>query len=185
VAIDELTYPAPNLQRAGPGPSTPAPAVEAAATGAPTTRVFPFTISSADATRNSRSSVRIYGPAIISGWSLTRGGAATGQAGIGLGKSASAISEVNVAQTVAPPFTMLLEAMPLVAPAPITRDNVTNVLDQQANILVNDPKLGIIVLDPEFFLVVYVSSLGGGIRVYSGYVTVLERVSAQALANFL
>lgn len=183
--VDELTYPQPVADRVGPAAGGGA---ASALAPPPVSRVFPVSVRVAAASqRSSTSSPRLYGPAIIRGLHLTKNGAAAGVLGYGLGKSLSAITEVNVAVTVAPPFTQLFTGLPTVGAGLTTPNNTDINVDVQLQTLCDDDSLGIIVLEPEFFLVVYAATNAGAaaFNTIVGHVNVLERVSLRALANFL
>ncbi len=152
----------------------------------PITRVFPFTLSIGTSLRSSRSTPKLYGPAIVKGLHASKSGTAKGFLGIGLGKSASSVTETGVAVTSALPFTALFEGLPAAGSGPSAPNQADVLLDVQTNLLMDDDSLGIIIRDPEFFLVVYAASSGAAANdTITGHVTVLERVSPDVLANFL
>jgi hypothetical protein len=161
------------------------PDTGAAAAPPPQTRVFPFTLAANANTRTSVSSPIMHGPAIIRGLHFSKGGAASGLQGPGLGKSVVAVSENSVAVTTPAPFTKLFEGLDSPSGSAGAADDATAIADMQASLLTDADNLGIVVTDPEWRLVVYVASGAVGAAVIQGYVTVLEGVSPEALANFL
>jgi len=184
VAIDPETYPVLRLNRTGPLPALP---VSGAGPGAPPrTRIFPFAIQPGSNLRTSRSTPRLQGPSIITGWHFAKTGTPDGVLGFGLGKATQAVTETGVAPTVPPPFTMLFEGLAVGGVAPTSPNNTTAPEDVQTNLLLDDSDAKLIVPDLEWFLVVYAASgVTASPDALVGYVTVLEGVSQQALANFL
>lgn len=183
--IDELTYPLPVADRSGPSPSGTVTAAGAAPPAPPVSRIIPFVLS---ATANNRMAVSrgpFKGPALVTGLHFTKSGTAKGSQGILLGKSASPVSENNVANTVGKPWTRLFEPIITnVGVAPGESDDTGP--DQSLNsTLSNDSHLGIVILDTEFHLVVAVAAGATGTDVFGGHVTLLEQVNPAALANFL
>lgn len=185
MAVDELTYPQPVANRQGPSPSSGALA-GAAVPAPPQTRYFPFALRANLAnTRSSVSTPRLRGPAVVTGFFFSKGGAATGTVGIGLGKSPVSIREENVADTVALPFTPLGTGLEAVGAASgISPNHTTTIVDMQPSLLMPNARPSLIITEPEFFLVVYTATDGATADIV-GYVTVAEQVSPQALANFL
>lgn len=185
MALDPATYPRLRRQRAGPTPTALVPTAPGAPAAPPRTRIFPFSIDADANTRTSVSSPRLKGPAIVRAVHVAKGGAAGGLQGWGLGVAANAIEEGNVANAVAKPFRTIFEGLPNPTGVSASPGNTTLVNDLQGAVLQDADDLGLIILDAEFFLVVYVSIAGVGGNVFGGYVVVLEQVSPQALANFL
>lgn len=185
MAVEAGTFPAPRRNRTGPTPPTLAAGAPGAVAAPPTTRIFPFSIAAAANTRTSTSTPRLRGPAIIRAVHVAKGGAAGGIQGWGLGIAATTIEEASVANSVARPFRGIFEGLPNPTGVAASPGSTTVVNDLQGAVLQDADDLGIIVLDAEFFLVVYVSVANVVGNVFGGYVTVLEQVSAQALANFL
>jgi len=177
----ETGYPEPRGDRGAtaiaPAPSAPSP---------PRTRVFPFTLQIGTSLRSSRSTPKLYGPAIVMGLHAAKSGTAKGFLGIGLGKSASAITETGVAVTTPLPFTSLFEGLPAAGTGPSAPNNADVLLDVTTSLILNQDHLGIVILEPEFFLVVYAASSGASANdTMTGHVTVQERVSPEVLATFL
>jgi hypothetical protein len=185
MAIDPGTYPSARVDRSGPQPAILAQTPGETLTQPPVTHVFPFAIDASANNRSSVSSRRLYGPAVIRGFHASKGGSAAGTQGFGLGKAANSVSETNVANTTPFPFTPLFEGLPGTGSATSSPGGTVAILDQQPSLLTDADDLGIIILDAEFFLVVYIASGTTGGDDFHGYVTLLERVSPQALANFL
>lgn len=184
MAVDEATYPRPRVSRPGPTPSALAviPGVEAVT--APASRSFAFAIDMNAGRRSSVSSPRLYGPAIIRG--LHAINTSTGQVHmhLELGISPSAVQEVDVLHDAVRPWRAVFERLSATVAAEDAgrRGLVGPELGQPGQL--QEPDLGIIVLDPEFFLVVSWGSFGGtGARI-NGHVNVLERVAAETIASF-
>jgi hypothetical protein len=174
-------YPEPRGDR-GASAITTAPT----APSPPRTRVFPFTLQIGTSVRSSRSTPKLYGPAIVMGLHAAKSGTAKGFLGIGLGKSPSAITETGVAVATALPFQSLFEGLPAAGTGPSAPNNADVMLDVQTNEVLNQDHLGIVILDPEFFLVVYAASSGASANdTMTGHVTVQERVNPEVLATFL
>jgi hypothetical protein len=174
-------YPAPRGDR---GAVLTAPV--ATAPTPPVTRVFPFTLQIGTSVRSSRSTPKLYGPAIVMGLHAAKSGTAKGFLGIGLGKSLSAITETGVAVATPLPFTSLFEGLPAAGTGPSSPNNADVLLDVTTNLILNQDHLGIIIREPEFFLVVYAASSGASANdTMTGHVTVQERVSPEVLALFL
>lgn len=185
MAIDAGTFPRPRTQRAGPTPTSLAIAPDAGPAAPPRTRIFPFSIDADANTRTSTSSPLIKGPAIIRAAHVVKGGAASGLQGWGLGKATTAIEEANVPNATAFPFQRLFEGLPNPTGVPASPGGTTLTNDMQGAVLQDADDLGIIVLDKEFHLVIYVSIANVAGNVFAGYVVVLEEVSPEALRNFL
>jgi hypothetical protein len=185
VAVDELTYPLPVANRQGPATAAAAAAAALTAPEPPVTRVFPFSMRANNGQRTSTSTPLLRGPALVIGWKLSKGGAASGNVGIALGKSSVAVTEVNVATATPLPFTPLFEGLPVGGAAQTTPNNTTGLIDEGTVNLLADTKPGLIILEKEFFLVIYTANAGAGANDVVGFVTVLEKVSIAALANFL
>jgi len=151
----------------------------------PVTRVFPFTLQIGTSLRSSRSTPKLYGPAIVIGLHAAKSGTAKGFLGIGLGKSLSSITETGVATTVALPFTSLFEGLPAAGTGPSSPNNTDVLLDVTTSLILNQDHLGIVIREPEFFLVVFGASSGASGDTLTGHVTVQERVSPEVLALFL
>jgi len=184
VAIDPLTYPEARARRDGPAPPTRA-AIPGVAPSPPRSRVFPFSLDVTALNRTSVSSPRLKGPALITGIHVTKGSTPKGLQGFGLGVAVSPVSEANVGVTSTFPFRPLFEGLPNPTSVPSSPGNTTAIIDMQGAILLDVDRLNIIVLEPEFYLVVYVAAGTTGTDDFMGFVTLLEQVSPEALANFL
>jgi len=157
----------------------------ATAPSPPVTRVFPFTLQIGTSLRSSRSSPKLYGPAIVMGLHAAKSGTAKGFLGIGLGKSLSSITETGVAVATALPFTSLFEGLPAAGTGPSAPNSTDVLLDVTTSLILNQDHLGIIIREPEFFLVVYGASSGASGDTLTGHVTLQERVNPEILAAFL
>jgi hypothetical protein len=148
--------------------------------------MFPFALRATGGnTRTSVSTPLLRGPAIVTGLHAAKGGAASGQVGIGLGKSLSPVRESSVSDLIPPPFTPLGEGLEAVgAVSGISPNHTTALLDMGNSLQMQNAHPGLIILDEEFFLVIYTAT-DGAINDVVGYVTVAEQVSPAALANFL
>lgn len=185
MAVDAGTFPRPRTQRAGPTPLGLAPP-GAGPPAPPITRIFPFSLRAASATRSTAASPRIRGPSLIRSLYVSRGGAPVALRGILLGKATTEVTEDNVAIGTATPYTPLFDGLPSRGSAAGTPDNTTGLLDQTEHILHDGSRLDIIVLDPEWHLTVTLAqSTGVSAGDVVGYVVVLEGVNPEALANFL
>lgn len=182
---DARTYPAPRAKRAGPPAQAAAQAVPGAL-AVPQTRSFTFSLRATPASRRtSVSSPRLRGPAVIINWFASKGGSASGVMGVGLGKAASPVREQSVAETIPLPFTPFAEGLEAIdAASGITPDNTTGLLDMQPSLLMNNTRAGILVMDPEWFLVVYTAANGTPNDVV-GYVTLIEGVTVDMLPFLL
>ncbi len=185
--LDRRSYPTARPRRTGPpSPSGDPAALTTDATPAPpVSRVIPFVLSATANNRMARSAGPYRGPAIITGLHFAKSGTAKGAQGLLLGKSASPISENNVANTTPKAWTRLFE--PIVVNVGVTpgESDDTSVDQSAQSTLSNDPHLGIVIPDADFHLVIAIAAGATGTDVFAGHVTLLERVSAAALAALL
>ncbi len=183
MAESQTFYPRPRLKRPGPTPRSVTAAPAAAA--APTSHVIPFRLKAAVNTRSCGSSGKLRGPAIVTGIHMTKGGAAVGSTGLEVGKSATPITEANVAASATRAWTPLYDTRVVAGTIAVPGGEVDESIDFQTSLYQDDTNLGIVILDAEFYLVIVTYSGGAGSNEIAGHVTLLEQVSPQALANFL
>lgn len=173
-------YPRPILNRIG---------AELLPTGAPisapTSYVFPVSLQVGASARSSISSPKLTGPSLIRGVHLSKTGTAKGVLGFGLGKSTISVTEDSVATTTPLPFTSLFNGLPAVGAGAASPNQTDVILDVQTSNLIDDDSIGIIVLDRDWFLVVYAASSAASGDTVNGHVTVLDGINPAALANFL
>jgi hypothetical protein len=122
---------------------------------------------------------------VVTGLHISKTGSALGTLGFGLGKSLSSITETGVAAATALPFTALFEGLPAAGSGPSQGGQTNPMIDVQGSLLMDDSNLGIIIREPEFFLIVYGQSSGASGATLTGHVTVQERVNPEVLAAFL
>jgi len=186
MAVTPGTYPAPRTNRnvpplvVGQAPSAglaPAP---------PTSRTLVFDMNSAANSRTTRSSARIRGPALIRAITLVKGGTATNLRQLELGVSDTSVSEENVALTTTRPWRPLFERVSD-GSTPLSGSAFAMThIDLQASEQGSHVELGIPVIDSEFFLTITLWNNAGGVAdSVEGVISILEAVSAEALANFL
>lgn len=184
MAIATGSYPRARLTRPGPIPTSLAP-VPGGVVIPPTLTVLTIQIGTNAGTRSTRSSRKLYGPALLKSYNITLGGAASGQQAIELGVAASAITETNVGNNVTRGWRPLLETLNTGMPG----DNADRVgfpeADFVAGAFARNDNANIVILDAEFFLTVTNWSAGGGADVFAGHVVIAEKVSPEILANFL
>lgn len=184
MALDLETYPRPRTQRAGPVPTSLVPLAEGAVATPPTTRVFAFRLDMNAGRRSSASSPRLYGPAIVRGLHALEQGTAQQLHVLELGKSLTTVTETDVLIATAKPYTPLFERMSSTVVAEAAARIGTLELDTGAPGGMRDDSLGIVILEPEFFLVVAWYSLATNGASVSGHVTILEKVPAETIASF-
>lgn len=186
MALATGTFPRPRVNRTGPSSSSGVqlgPLSEPQ--NPPITRTFPFAIqNNAAGVRSSASTPLIRGPALVIGFYASKNGAATGTFGFGLGKSTSPVFENSVAIATTIPFQSLYEPIPQVGIPPTSPNGTDVVLDVQPSLMLQESTPNIIILDAEFYLVVFCANNGAGVSLV-GHVTVLEQVSRDALLSFL
>jgi len=147
--------------------------------------VFPFVLRANANTRTSVSSPQLRGPSLIRGLHFSKGGTADGFSGIALGKSLSAVTELNVAVATARPYTTLFRGLPQGGTTNGAPNDATSLVDMQASLLTDSDSLGIIVLDRDWFLVVTCATGNSGTPdEIHGYVTVLDQVPLDVLALY-
>lgn len=181
--ITATDFPPPRVRRSG---GTPASAAAYSAPPPPRSRVFSFAIqTTAGNVRSSTSSPLLLGPAIIKGIHISKNGAANGGLGFGIGKALSPVTEVSVSSALPLPFESLFTGLPQIGLPPTAPNSTDVVLDVQPSLMLDDDSLGILVLEPEFYLVVFASNgnVAGGPGIL-GHVNVVEQVSPDVVANF-
>lgn len=180
----ELVYPATNPTRDVPSSFAP-PVIAPQGGGIPNTRTFAFRMANLAAnSRTSRSFGPYVGPAILKRfeWDVNTG-VANGVATIGLGIAQTRVTEDVVAITTAKPWRPLIEQQIVDAFAtPAQHEGFLQGSEAPTHGWQRGD-LNIIVQDPSFFVVVTIYTGAAGFR-WVGDGTVIEGLSAQALANF-
>ena len=178
-------YPTARPRRLGAAP----PAALAGAVGGvgapPISRLFSFVVAAAADTHSAKSSPRLRGPALITSLSYVKEGGASISKALHLGKSVSSVTLTDVPNTTPLPYTSLFEQLPpAFATLPVIGGGSARV-DASLNVGTDPATLGLVILDPEFFLVVGVVCGPTGLDRFHGQVVILEQVSREALATFL
>lgn len=185
MAIDELTYPQPVVNRQGPSVGVGAPPGSAPA-APPRTRVIWFETSATAGNRGSAASARINGPAIIKSIAYGKSGATdTATQALELGKALTPVNEVNVPRATTKPYTPLIEAPVTTQAILVAPYNGLPAMSSEAPLSWGPAQLDIVVLDPQFHLLFVAYNASAGTISFRGFVVVLEGVSPAALANFL
>lgn len=177
-------YPEPHPDRGafrtggGGGPGT------ALAVSPPITRILAFNLSGNPGVRTTVSSTRIRGPAIIQSLDLGASVSSLNSFALELGKSASSVTEQDVALTVPRPYTLLTERLSQTAAG----ENAQRKGFVQTSLALTTPRhlglLNIIVLETEFFITISMVSLVAAGTAFFGHLVVLEAVPPETIAAF-
>lgn len=185
MAIDELTYPQPNTNRAAAGAVVTAEGVPVPP--APRTRIVDFFIVVGANQRTSRSAARMRGPAIIQSARYDFDNVAGNDgAFFEVGYNALPVEEQLVSTSTPWTWPTASERMPQQGGdfnANVRGYTNTPAITQKIQ---HERDLRVVVTLPEFFLVMTVGQIGGAAGfTCRGYVVVIEGVNPAALANFL
>lgn len=186
MAVDELTYPQPNLDRSGPVPGAVSAAVAAApGSGAPRSRAFWFELRTNGNSRTTISTPRLRGPVVVSGIQWGTGGSNDALNWyLDIGRAAVAVAEVNVAVGLARSWQSLFEDM---EPRSVNVSaNLRGMPSRTTFGSVSDDwwPINQLVTDLDLFLVLSVLNNTAGVRVTHGTLYLTEAVSAEVVANF-
>lgn len=184
MAVDLASYPRPRTARAGPAPTTFAPAEPGTIVTPPTVSALTFQIGTVAGTRSTRSSRRLFGPAILRSWHFTLGGPATGSQALEFGVSTVSITEDDVSRDSARGWRPLLESMSVGADGNIAGRVGLIEPDFASGVTSSQQNANIPIIDTEFFLTVTNWSSASA-DVFAGHVIIAERVAPEVLANFL
>lgn len=152
----------------------------------PRMRVFPFHFSNVGSNRCSFSTPRLVGPAIVKGIELYVGfGVSPPNCTLEIGTAQSPVLESSVANTVARPYSVLLELLdPFNAMLYAAGDGMPLATAPTYTASYERP-LDLIVTLPEFYLVLAVPNAGVSVGEVNGKVRILEGVDPEALRFFL
>ncbi len=128
----------------------------------------------------------MHGPAIVSGFSVNKTGNPTTACGWGLARWTTAVTEVNVPQGGLLPYSPLMQRIPNVGVGTPAADVTDGSFDMQTNNpTVTDNRLRILIGDPSFVLVVYLSNSEPGLVTILGHLTVLTDIDPTVLLPLL
>jgi hypothetical protein len=186
MAIDELTYPAPNLSRSGPGPSSQAAAPVGVAPSPPRSRAFWFELRTNATSRTTISTPLLRGPVVVSGiqWG-TQGSNDAANWYLDVGINTVPISETNVAVATVRGWRTLFEDM--VPRSVNVSANLIGMPSRTGYGAVSDDwwPINQLIQESAFHLILSILNNTAGVRGTHGTIYVVEGVSPEAVANFL
>jgi hypothetical protein len=184
---DVRTYPAPRAKRSGPPPgSTGGPLTSAPGQLVGRTRLFPFRLAEGAGTRNTISTPRLQGNVVVHSFFYAIGAAADPPNDtIEIGYAPAPVTEINVALTVARPYTVLTELID--HNNGIANDRGAGFPNYTGNVPQRGTRipLGLIILERELAVTVSVVNPSGFVQNYDGYFNLTENLSYEALAGYI